>query len=342
MNRKTRKGAKFLGYSLMILMMGSFLFAQETAADKATVPFSNPSEPGLVKVGVQHGSITVTGYNGKEVMVEARVREKLVKEEEIERNEKAKGLKLVQVDTTGLRVMEDENVMRISVSSFKQTVDLTIRVPYSTSLSISAHDKGDVVVENVNGEIEVSNHRGNLNLIGISNAVVAHSYDGEIKAIFKNLSPDLPMSFTSWKGDIDVTLPSNTKANLKMKSHRGEVYTDFDLQIVRNPDEGFDFDSDKLKNLKGEARGLFYVTPPIPPTPPEVVVDKKDVEEEISEELKEKIVARARDARSVVMGDFGGSYELAFNKYIYARINGGGPVYVFNNNNGDILLRKAK
>jgi hypothetical protein len=225
--------------------------------------------------------------------------------------------------------MEDENVMRISVSSFKQTVDLIIRVPSSTSLSISAYDKGDLVVENVNGEIEISNHRGNINLTGISNAVVAHSYDGEIKAVFKSVSPELPMSFTSWKGDIDVTLPSNTKANLKMKSGRGEVYTDFDLQIVRNPDEGFDFDSDKLKNLEREARGLCYLTPPDAPDVPEVVISR----------IKSGIAERGLELRDF---EVGGVYGFSFSKYIYAKINGGGPVYVFNNNNGDILLRRAK
>jgi hypothetical protein len=332
MKKTIKKNIQYLGITLVILMVGPFLYAQEKAADKATVPFSNPSEPGLIKLGVQHGSITVIGYNGKEVMVEAQVREKLVKEEEIERNEKAKGLKLVQVDTTGLRVMEDENVMRISVSSFKQTVDLSIKVPYSTSISISAYDKGDVRIENVNGEIEVSNHRGNINLNGISNAVVAHSFDGEIKAVFKSVSPDLPMSFTSWQGDIDVTLPSNTKANLKMKSYRGEVYTDFDLQIVRNPDEGFEFDSDKLKSLKGEARRQFYVTPPTPPNPPEVP-------EVVISRIRSGIAERELKARDL---EVEGVYDISFNRYIYAKINGGGPVYVFNNNNGDILLRKAK
>jgi len=253
MKKSIKKNIQFLGIILVILTVGGFLCAQEKAADKATVPFSNPDKPGLVKAGVQHGSITVTGYNGKEVIVEARVREKLVTEEEIERNEKAKGLKLVQIDSTGLRVMEDENVMRISVSSYKQTVDISVRVPYSTSVSIRARENGDVKVENVSGEIEVTNHNGNIDLTGISGAVVAHAYEGEIKAVFKSVSPDLPMSFTSWEGDIDITLPADTKANLKMKSRQGEVYTDFDLQIVRNPDEGFDFDSDKLKNLKRES-----------------------------------------------------------------------------------------
>jgi len=328
MKKTIKRNIQFLGIAIVILMACGFLYAQDKATDKATVPFSNPDEPGLVKVGVQHGSIIVTGYNGKEVMVEARVREKLVTDEEIERNEKAKGLKLVQIDSTGLRVMEDENVMRISVSSFKQTVDLSIRVPYATSVSISTHENGDVKVENVNGEIEVTNHNGNINLSGISSAVVAHAYEGEIKAVFKSVSPDLPMSFTSWEGDIDITLPADTKANLKMKSGKGEVYTDFDLQIVRNPDEGFDFDSDKLKNLRREnLRNFYYLTPPNPPEVP------------VAEELSGKLAVAIRDARGIARGEY---YDIFFNRYIYARINGGGPVYVFSNNEGDILLRKAK
>jgi hypothetical protein len=337
MKKIIKKNSRFLGIALAILVVGGFLYAQEKAADKATVPFSNPGEPGLVKAGVHNGSITVTGYNGKEVVVEARVREKLVTEEEIKRNEKARGLKLIQVDTTGLRVMEDENVMRISVSSFKQTVDLSIRVPYATSVSISANENGDVRIENVSGEIEVSNHQGNIDLIGISNAVVAHAYEGEIKAVFKSVSPDLPMSFTSWQGDIDVTLPSATKANLKMKSGEGEVYTDFDLQIVRNPDEGFDFDSDKLKNLKREnLRSFYYVTPSNPPDAPAVINARA------AERLSKELYSRVREGGNVVLGDAGGYFDISFNRYIYARINGGGPVYVFSNNQGDILLRKAK
>jgi hypothetical protein len=104
-----------------------------------------------------------------------------------------------------------------------------------------------------------------------------------------------------------------------MKSGQGEVYTDFDLQIVRNPDEEFDFDSDKLKNLKRkDLMSRLYVTPPDPP----------------------EVLVKAKELKGLVVKDFYNS--VSFNKYIYAKINGGGPVYVFKNNNGDILLRKAK
>ena len=50
--------------------------AKEETPDRAVVPLSNPAKPAKIEVTVMRGSITVKGYQGKEVIVEARVREK--------------------------------------------------------------------------------------------------------------------------------------------------------------------------------------------------------------------------------------------------------------------------
>jgi len=41
----------------------------------------------------------------------------------------------------------------------------------------------------------------------------------------------LPNSISCTNGFVDVTLPNNTKADLKMKSINGEVYTDFEVDM---------------------------------------------------------------------------------------------------------------
>ncbi len=50
--------------------------AKEETPDRAVVPLSNPAKPAKIEVTVMRGSITVKGYQGKEIIVEARVREK--------------------------------------------------------------------------------------------------------------------------------------------------------------------------------------------------------------------------------------------------------------------------
>jgi DUF4097 and DUF4098 domain-containing protein YvlB len=39
------------------------------------------------------------------------------------------------------------------------------------------------------------------------------------------------MAFSSFNGNVDVTLPAATKANLKLRSDQGDVFTDFDVEL---------------------------------------------------------------------------------------------------------------
>jgi DUF4097 and DUF4098 domain-containing protein YvlB len=223
----------------ILFLAGAFLFSQEKPSDRATVPFSDPSKPGKLEVGVHNGGITIKGYDGKEVIVEAKIRERLIREkrrQEREDREKSKGLRMIRVSTgTGLEIEEKGNKMEVSVASLKQTIDLIIQVPFATSLELSAFNNGNITVENVSGDIEANNHNGRLTLTGISGSLVAHTFNGGVKVTFDKVDPDKPMSFSTWNGDIDVTFPASIKAKVKMKSERGDVYSDFDIQIDKTP-----------------------------------------------------------------------------------------------------------
>lgn len=321
---------KLFLYVMVLIIAGTFLYAQGKSKDRATVPFSDSGKPGLVKVSTMRGAITVTGYNGKEVIVDAVVREKVVQEEPEKKNEKATGLKLIQVDASGLTVREDENVMRISVNSYRQTVDLTIQVPYKTSLQLQGHQSGDISVTGVEGELDITNFNGSVFLTDVSGSAIANSYNGEVKAVFKKINPKEPMSFTTWNGDIDVTLPSSAKANMKLKSDRGNVYTDFDLQIVKDPKDGFEF-------TKGRDSGNLGVviagsTVPDVRAVPVPSVSVRGTGRDVSREV----------ARALARENSTGVNMISFDRAIYAKVNGGGPVYQFKNYNGDIMIRKTK
>ncbi len=222
---------------VFLFLAGTLAFTQEGKTDRATVPFSDPSKPGFIEASVYNGSLIVRGYDGKEVIIEAKIRENLVSEEkEEEENEKARGMRRIMGSSgTGLEVEEEDNVMDISVSSMKQTVDLTLQVPFNTSLEIGSYNNGEVLIENVTGEIEANNYNGKVVLTGISGSVVAHTYNGEVTVSFTQIDPDMPMSFSTWNGDVDVTFPAMVKADVKMKSERGDVYSDFDIELGEAP-----------------------------------------------------------------------------------------------------------
>ncbi|MBU6403016.1 MAG: hypothetical protein KGS61_22060 [Verrucomicrobia bacterium] len=208
-------------------------FCQEPPVDRVSVPLNDPSRPALVKASLMSGGITVKGYDGKEVVVEARLRQHRSDDED-NPDQKAGGLKRIDVATTGLTAEEEDNVVSVSTGPMRRGVDLVIRVPFKTSLKLGCMNDGEVLVEKVTGEIEASNLNGGVTLRDVSGVVVAHSLNGVVNVNLDRVTPDKPMSFSTLNGDIDVTLPAKIKANVKMETQNGSIYSDFEIQLNTN------------------------------------------------------------------------------------------------------------
>ena len=227
----------YLGIVTILLFAGALAFAQQTTSDRINVSFSDPSKPGFVEVYVESGSITIKGYNGKDVIIDAIIGAKkpTVEKQESEVPEKAKGMKRITANRTGMVVEEENNEMKIYVAANEDEVNLDIQVPIRTSLKLFSNEDGEVLVENVTGEIEASNSDGNLTLMNISGSAIAHAYDGELVVSFNQIDTGKPMSFSAYDGDIDVTFPSTVKATVMIKVDDGDIYSDFAIDLKASP-----------------------------------------------------------------------------------------------------------
>lgn len=235
---KTSKRFSILGLAILVLLAAAaVLSAQEGKVDRATVPFSNPGQPGTVKISLYMGGISVSGYSGQEVTVEARVRGTMLQEQDNKVNEKARGMRLIRSSSTGLAVTEEDNVMSIGSQSMRYPVDLTVRVPFKTTLKLGGYQNGNITVENITGEIEVNNYNGSISLTGITGSVVANTFNGGLTVEFTGITPDKPMSFSTWNGDVDITFPAGMKSDVKLYSEQGDIYSDFDIQMQAQPKE---------------------------------------------------------------------------------------------------------
>jgi DUF4097 and DUF4098 domain-containing protein YvlB len=108
---------------------------------------------------------------------------------------------------------------------------VTVQVPPNCSLQLKSVNGGRIEVSNVNGEIEAENINGSVILNNVSGSVVASSQNGSVTAVLDRVTPNKPMSFTTLNGKIDVTLPADTKARLRLKSDHGAIYSDFDVKM---------------------------------------------------------------------------------------------------------------
>jgi DUF4097 and DUF4098 domain-containing protein YvlB len=120
----------------------------------------------------------------------------------------------------------------VSSRSPNRYTDLTIQVPVNTSLKLSVTNGGNITVSNVTGEIDVRNTNGGIRLTNVAGSVTADALNDNIVVSLTKVTPEKSMSFTSLNGDIDVTLPADIKTRAKLKSDRGEVYSDFEVKMV--------------------------------------------------------------------------------------------------------------
>jgi len=224
--------------------LGALLLVVQTAhaqtPNHITVPFSDSARPGTVRVNVLNGSINVTVGTGRDVVIDSkddrddRDRPRRSDRSRDSGDSGADGLRRLS-QPAGLTVEERANVISVSAPVMTGHVKLDIQVPAATSLVIRAVNGGDVSVDGVSGSTEVNSVNGSIRLTNLGGAVIAHATNGTVTATLRQVVGGAPMAFTSFNGDVDVTLPSNAKANLKMRSDRGDVYTDFDVQITTPP-----------------------------------------------------------------------------------------------------------
>ncbi|MFQ5629087.1 MAG: DUF4097 domain-containing protein [bacterium] len=214
---------------ILLLFCMQITFAQDYEADSLTVPFSEPSQPKHLKASVMMGSIFVKGYDGKDAIIVARTRIRKSRE-----NRMKDGMRLIPNTSTGLTVEEEDNEMSISTSSWARAIELTIKVPRWTSLELSSMNGGVIEVDKIEGEVEANNMNGSVALTNISGAAIAYSANGRVTVAFDNITPDKTMSFITMNGTIDVTFPTAIKADVKLRTDNGNVYSDFDIEMQRN------------------------------------------------------------------------------------------------------------
>ncbi len=222
-----------LSLVIFIFFFTAFAYSQSPDNEKLIVPLSDPSRPAFLKVGILNGSITVKGYSGNEVIVEARTKDSEDEDGHESKSEKKRGLKRIPNTSTGLTVEEDDNDVTVSMSAMSsdRLVSIVIQVPISCSMKLSTLNDGDVKVENVTGDIEVSNLNGSVFLTDISGSAVVDALNEDITVVFAKVDQKKSMSFSSMNGDIDVTFPSDVKATMRLKNDMGEIYSDFDIKM---------------------------------------------------------------------------------------------------------------
>ena len=174
--------------------------------------------------------VDIVGHSGTEVIIVGVSREE-------DEDERANGLQVINgsgnVDNTGLglsAIMEG-NELTIEQISKHTEGRFTIKIPQGVSVLYehNRHEGDDLNIKDISGEIEVTAHFNNVKLENVTGPMSINTIHGDVEAVFSKVNQSNPSTIRSSHGFIDVTLPSSTKANLKLRSSHGDMMTDFDI-----------------------------------------------------------------------------------------------------------------
>ena len=217
------------------LILAVTVTAQEDFNEQLAVPLSKPGDRGTLKIGLIRGDIKVQTYDGKEVIIDAFAKGGNDCDD-CETKSTPSGMKRIASSSVEFSVTENRNLVHVKTNSWKKPIHLTVKLPANFDLDLSTVH-GKISISGVNGSMEVSTVHGPLTFTDVSGSIVCNTVHGDVIANFKKVTPDEPMAFVTLHGDVDVTFPGGTRAMAKMKSDRGEIFTDFDMSVDKSKPE---------------------------------------------------------------------------------------------------------
>lgn len=239
---------------LASILMASIAFGQVNKSYKANFSGSNKK----VQILSAANQLVVEGYSGNEVIIEVDGGSKAFPEE-------AEGLRVISagvVDNTGTgaNVTTEENIMKIRLPKSRYFGNFKVKIPQNVPVNIKENGNayGKWYIGGLDGEVEINTSYSTVNIKGVSGPIIARCGYGKISVVYDKLNPDKPNSISA-SGAVDVTLPSDTKANLRLENNYGEIFTDFDLAEVAKTKKDGDENDSKAKAERDATRNKLAV-----------------------------------------------------------------------------------
>ena len=178
--------------------------------------------------GRQNGGVRVTGWNGDQVKVTARL------QAEGRTDGDAKTLlSRVKIEADGRRVRAEGPAME---GEYRQSwaVSYVVFVPRRFDLDLEAHN-GGLSVADVTGKIELETTNGSVALDNVGGDVRAHTQNGSLNVQLSGSRWDgSGLDAETQNGSVRLAVPENYAAQLETGTVNGRINTDIPITVRGN------------------------------------------------------------------------------------------------------------
>ena len=333
----------------------------------ATVKLSAPGKPATLQINMPWADIQIAGTDGDTVTVVSSIGEK-------GKETRSDGLRRLD-DQVSFELVEHDNTVSLRIAGdnpwASHDAEFKISVPRAMALDVKTEAGGDLAVKDIDGDIDISNMNGEVKLEGISGSTVVNTMNGEVRAVYAK-APQKLVSITSMNGEVDLRVPADTKANVRLRTHNGSILTDFDEAVLKTKSEGkgggysYAYGTDAARMGADAARMAAEATRAAMQIARDVSREVKREVERAAKEAKEEAEDDAKAAADEAKADKEAAEAVApvaphtphqprparaprapmppitGGKIVSGTLNGGGVDIKISTMNGEITLRKTK
>ena len=186
------------------------------------------------------GSIEVTGYSGEEVQVKIHKTTRARSEKKAVR----------AAEEVQLRITEDDGSLELYVDgpfrerdrhgvnwrgykreSYEVIYDFELKIPRDCSIELSTVNDGDIRVESVEGDFDVHNVNGGVEMKYMSGSGDVYTVNGKLTTEFR-ANPSADCSFRTINGDVRLYFQPGLSADFYLKTMNGDAFTDFEVSSL--------------------------------------------------------------------------------------------------------------
>jgi DUF4097 and DUF4098 domain-containing protein YvlB len=177
--------------------------------------------------------VEIIGTTGSQVIISTEAKDE-------NKDERANGLREISAsglsDNTGLGLSVDQNGSTAKVNQVgRNNRNYLVKVPKGVSVYYehSSWEGKTLSIRDLHSEIEVSANYNSIELENVTGPMAINTVYGQIDATFEKAPEADAVSLHSVYGNVDVSLPANTRADLTLSTSYGKIFTDLDVEMKK-------------------------------------------------------------------------------------------------------------
>ncbi len=201
------------------------------AQEELIIPFSNTEQAKSLEINIFSANIIIVGSNRKDIKLTYETKKLDDHQEEREIPDKAKGMKRIAAHNFNFELSEKNNAVKIKSENFSDIMYMKLEVPENIDIEIRKEIGENIEITNITGNLNLECNVGSILVKELNGTVSASASTGDIEIEFEQIPDQQTMIFNSITGTIDLLLPASIRADLKLRTEWGEVFSDHDVAI---------------------------------------------------------------------------------------------------------------